>query len=244
MILPKTGDSATDQIAVAPPEPNADRVTLTGILTVSDHRCDGLRARLLLLQQRPDWHCPEGISQWGLLAGPNCYSKLDNLRDQLTYICSLLSARGSDWYRGHPSILASAHANTFGEHCRKSSEPDRNRDRELRSRRRRTYCEKAFAGVAAGTGIAVLAVTALSWLWDLSRTPFSKTSKSFLTTEYTGRVLCPSMRALREGAHLVSSWPGPFLAYSLNLDSRCNHHRIRTHRMHEKSLTSRQELEK
>ena len=52
------------------------------------------------------------------------------------------------------------------ERLQKAGEPHRNRDRRLRLRSWRTGSQEGHSrGVAAGTGIAVMAANVLSWLW-------------------------------------------------------------------------------
>ena len=52
-------------------------------------------------------------------------------------------------------------------HGRKGRQLDRDRDRRLRFAHGEPGAKKTLAGVAAGTGIAVLATNVLSWLWGI-----------------------------------------------------------------------------
>jgi hypothetical protein len=55
----------------------------------------------------------------------------------------------------------------FRRHYREGCKSGCNRDRRLRLAHREPGAKKALARVAAGTGIAVLAVNVLSWLWGV-----------------------------------------------------------------------------
>lgn len=77
------------------PETRTGTVTLTGILIVSDHRCDELRANHLLPKKRQPWECPEGVSQWGLLSGSDRYSIFGDVAELGKYERSTVTLTGA-----------------------------------------------------------------------------------------------------------------------------------------------------
>jgi type IV secretory pathway VirB2 component (pilin) len=64
--------------------------------------------------------------------------------------------------------------------------------------------KKALAGVAAGTGIAVLAANVLTWLWGRMTAPFCHLPSTYPRLQRTSRGLCRNSRS-KESAQIGSS---------------------------------------
>ena len=71
------------------------KVTLAGILLVSDYRCDEARLKHLLRENRPFYECPDGDSQWGLLSGSHVFKLYGDATELGKYERTRVSVTGS-----------------------------------------------------------------------------------------------------------------------------------------------------